>query len=86
MVTVLSGQRAPLPESGLHLALATAACHALRAPLAAETPDRVPAYHVPGADAFDVSGVNNGRNNLQTHHEKPGDGDRGQYAAQALSS
>ena len=77
MVTVLGGQGAPPPESGLHLALATAACHALPAPLAAETPDRVP--------AFDVSGADDGRNNRQNHQEKPR-GDRSQYAAQAPSS
>ena len=72
MVTVLSGPWAPPPESGLHLALATSACHALPALLATETPDRVPAFY--------VSGANDGRNNRQNHHEKPGDGDCSQNA------
>jgi len=74
MVTVLSGPRAPLPEPGLHLALATGADHALPALLATETPDRVPAFH--------VSGANDGRNNRQKHQEKPGDGDRSQNAVE----
>lgn len=72
MVTVGSGQGAPSLESGLHLALSTGACHALPALLAAEAPDRVPAFY--------VSGVDDGRNNRQNHQEERGDGDRSQNA------
>ncbi|WP_231941488.1 hypothetical protein [Arthrobacter sp. U41] len=77
MVTVLGGQRASPSESGLHLALAASACHALQALLATETPGRVPAFYV--ADA------NDRRSNYRNHREKPWEGDGSQKAVDHAS-
>ncbi|MFF2031064.1 hypothetical protein [Arthrobacter sp. NPDC058192] len=72
MVTMLGWSGAPTPESGLHLALAPSSRHALHALLATETPDRVP--------ASDITGADDGRNNEQTNDQQPREGNRGQNA------
>jgi hypothetical protein len=77
MVTMLSGPRAPTPESSLHLALPTCAGHALPALLARETPDRVP--------SLDITGADDDRNNDQTNDEQPRKSDRSQNAVDKVA-
>lgn len=72
MVAVLGGPLAPPPESSLHLALAAGPRHALPALLTAETPDRVPASNITGAD--------DDGNNDQTNDEQAWKSNRSQNA------
>lgn len=66
MITVLSGTRAPTPESSFHLALTAGPRHPFPAILPAETPDRIPPPHVPA--------VHNGRDNEQHNEEQHREG------------